>query len=48
MWIIALTASALEEDRRACIAAGMDDYLEKPIRREAMIEVLRRTGEHRA
>jgi PAS domain S-box-containing protein len=40
--IVGLTASALKGDRELCIAAGMDDYLAKPFRRDALRSVLQR------
>jgi CheY-like chemotaxis protein len=40
--IVALTASAFDEDRTACLAAGMDDYLSKPLRFEELVRCLAR------
>ncbi len=40
--IIAMTANALPEDREACFAAGMNDYVAKPIRAEELAAALKR------
>jgi HPt (histidine-containing phosphotransfer) domain-containing protein len=38
-----MTANALLEDREACVAAGMDDYVAKPIRPEELARALTRS-----
>ncbi len=40
--IIGVTAHALREDRQRCIDAGMDDYLSKPVKEDALMDMLRR------
>ncbi len=38
--IVAMTANAMQGDRDMCLAAGMDDYITKPIRVERLVEAL--------
>lgn len=43
--IVAMTAGAMEGDREICLQTGMDDYISKPVKIEALQEILTHWGE---
>lgn len=44
--LVAMTANAMQGDREACLSAGMDDYISKPIRTEELMQALLRCPPH--
>ena len=45
-FIIAMTANAMSEDRQMCLDSGMNEYLSKPIRMDALTEALKAAFNH--
>jgi CheY-like chemotaxis protein len=46
--IIAMTANAMREDYDVCLAAGMDDYVSKPVQVEELVRALNKCRPHRS
>lgn len=46
VWIIAMTANAMEGDRERCLEAGMSDYISKPVRLPDLEAALQRAATH--
>jgi signal transduction histidine kinase/CheY-like chemotaxis protein len=44
--IVAMTANAMNEDREACLQAGMNDYISKPVKLETLMETLVKWSNH--
>ncbi|KAI8801292.1 putative histidine kinase sensor/regulator [Cladochytrium replicatum] len=41
-WIVALTASAMEDDRLTCLQSGMNDFVAKPVTKHSLVQMLER------